>query len=733
MASLVIWLIGLLFLFIGCWILALRFEGLVDLFSPHSMSIGQITVDGAANKGYSELLRARFDHHFRQPLDVSSETGFLEAAAFDTPELFRQEELPSTLENFTVEVSGVDVAKFLGFINQVLRPGKWTLEGDFQTQPTRTLLALRLSRGQRLIRTWYLERPGPAAQKASLIEQLLDDAIFQLVYDFGNPAEENADLKKWRDVVRLPAGFSGPSALAAYYEARGALGRYYAHGSLRDLDLAVERLHRLRAEMPKYADGLLLLGMALAEKRNEEEAIHVYEQLRILLLQDTPDWKQLPHDQIRRLLSVDLLKATATVKLNTWQSTHAAILELRQLERSLSEVRSADQTNVEITAYRELRAQTAVQLAYAYAQYLSFIRDRQVAELFGAAEAPPELRITDARRLQILNEGPIDEAKEIVRDTMRAVVKEHERWLDAARAEQQWLRDQWQNLPDPRRREAELRSRVSLTAGMANYRMAEWEQPTVAAPEERVFGLPFARRLELAAEQLSDADAFHPNHYLVLQMLGLVYSEPRRQDSVRSIGEQYFERAIASNPVDYVGHELLAQLLLRRAIDSGVDGTSRAIMERGLKEAESAVTLQEISGTAHLLRGQFQALLLEIDRDEARQKELRAGLDRSIEQAARFLPRVFTREDIDLTWLRLVAATRRLGVSAGGAPFEARRSSVLRSIDVLVEQCNLLESRWVNSQRVFHVRKVRSSANRLRAEVGAATSATWRDIRIAFP
>src|ERR1035437_1937690 len=46
MASVVAWLIGLLFLGVGIWILMLRFEGLVDRISPHNMSIGQMTVDG---------------------------------------------------------------------------------------------------------------------------------------------------------------------------------------------------------------------------------------------------------------------------------------------------------------------------------------------------------------------------------------------------------------------------------------------------------------------------------------------------------------------------------------------------------------------------------------------------------------------------------------------------------------------------------------------------------------
>jgi hypothetical protein len=310
MASIVTWLIGLLFFGVGCWILLLRFEGLVDRVSPHNMSIGKMTVDGKESEGYAELLRARFDYHFRRPVAMPKETGFLEVVTLDAPELFQPEGITRALEKMTVEVSGVDVAKIIHFFTQLAKPDQWVVEGDFQTHSDHALLALRLSRGARLIRTWYLERLGnPSDEKSILLEQLIDDAIFQLVYDFGNEAEHDRDLRKWRHVIPAPTIFPNRAAVAAYYDGRGALERYYAQGDWKDLDLAVERLRTLRSQMPEYADGLQLLGLALAEKRNETEAIHVYEQLRLLLLPREEDWAGLPSQQKRRLLSIDLLKS----------------------------------------------------------------------------------------------------------------------------------------------------------------------------------------------------------------------------------------------------------------------------------------------------------------------------------------------------------------------------------------------------------------------------------------
>jgi hypothetical protein len=93
MASIVIWLIGFLFFGLGCWILVLRIEGVADLIRPQKLSIGQITIDGQEGRGYAELLRARYDYHFRRPASLAIETGFLGVVTLDTPELFQPKAL----------------------------------------------------------------------------------------------------------------------------------------------------------------------------------------------------------------------------------------------------------------------------------------------------------------------------------------------------------------------------------------------------------------------------------------------------------------------------------------------------------------------------------------------------------------------------------------------------------------------------------------------------------------
>ena len=252
-----------------------------------------------------------------------------------------------------------------------------------------------------------------------------------------------------------------------------------------------------------------------------------------------------------------------------------------------------------------------------------------------------------------------------------------------------------------------------------------------------MLGETFDVQLNEAARQLSQADAEHPNHYLVLQLLGLVYSEPRRARDL-SIAEQYFERAIGANPFDPYGHELLADILLRRVAARGVDLASRGTIEKGLAEAEQAILQRETSGAAHLLRAELLTMLLEIERDGTKRRELRAALSQHIDQAARFLPQAFGRPDPDLTWVRAVAATRQLGEEDGKSPttkphgFDSKKKDLEKMVDDLIRDCSTLEERWVAQQRVFHIRNLHERARLLRDQIGNATSTNWRDIEIRF-
>jgi hypothetical protein len=273
--------------------------------------------------------------------------------------------------------------------------------------------------------------------------------------------------------------------------------------------------------------------------------------------------------------------------------------------------------------------------------------------------------------------------------------------------------------------------------------MAEIESSR-AEKAESIFNITYNDLLSKSAKRLLDVENDYANHYQVLQLLGQVYSEPRRSDGNTSIAEQYFERAIVANPSDYWGHFLFADLIYRRILNTGLDLGSRDTIHRGLEQARAAVQANETSGSAQLLHAKFLNAMLEIERDKSKRQELASMLDQSIEKVARFLPHVFGDEDVDLAWVRLFVAIRRLGEQMDAiAPenvdsasisqkhvmqFEKSKKELLNSLERLIKSCERIEKRWIAQQRVSHVSGVKRMAIKLKDEMQKATLGSWRTI-----
>jgi hypothetical protein len=781
MASILAVLVGALLLVLGGWVLLLRSEGFVEFLWPRTVTIGQVTIDGNESKPHAELLRARFDHHFRHPAAIASHTGFLEVATLDAPELFQQKGLEGGGADITVEVSGVNVTKLMRFANELARPAQWLVEGDFQNRSDRALLALRLRRGPRVIRTWYLERvKGPSEVQPRLLEQLTDDAIFQLVYDFWNAPDGDRDLAKWKEVIARPQAvqyldpgtkrgdvpFPSAAAVASYYGAQGALGRYYAQGDWKDLDAALEGLRSLRVQMPEFVDGLQLLGIALAEKGEQGEAIHVYEHLDSMLEKRASD--EVPS----RRHTVALLKATAKAKLFTWQSAHEAVKELELLAEQLEgECKRAPvtQDGRGKAGCHELLAHCKVQLAHTYAFYLEYLTDHTITEVFKDKGSWMELSAKDLADLAPDSKDPAP----VVARKVTLIANRHRAWVRSADEERRTVEQLWDQtkLADAQRRQSELRSRLFLAAGYGSYRMAQWERSerdggakvfeelaelkggwgaknVEPPPSSEAIGplakASFEALLSDAKHQLRRADANHPNHYAVLQQLGQVFSDPRDEKADLSVAEQYFGRAIRANPFDSRGHELLATILLRRVGRRGIEWGARDTIKAGLDEAAEAIRLNDVSYTAHLRHAEFQAMLLVLETNPENRRALQQQLEQFGKQARRFAPTVFRQRNPELTWLEVVSDARRLGEEAealkGDAGEKARRlaaarDALLRKIaDDLIENCKWWEEHWGQQQRVAEITSLHQRALELQQGIAKypLTLENWDRIPIPF-
>lgn len=767
LASVVAIGLGVLFFGLGLWVLILQAQGLYAYGRPSGLTIGQVTVDGKEAKEHSEIFRARYDHHFHVHASIPSATGFLDVVTLDSQLLFHPVAPATPAQNMKVEVSGVDLGSLVKYVNQLAKPPEWLLDADFQNRPDRALAVLRLRRGAEVVRTWYLERPkGPPEQAPVIIERLIDDAIFRLAFDFWTAPETDGDLRKWRDVIARPKSRSGqaipfPSAAAvgAWYTACAGLGRYYSQGDWKDLDLALEALRTLRVEMPDFEDGLQLLAIALAERREEGEAIHVHEQLAALLDKRAEARKD-DAALARRRWEIVLLKASAKTRLYTWQSAHEAV---RELDRLHDELKAAG------AGLDELTAHTEIQLAYAYALYLDYIRYTTITEVFARRHFPDSekwrpLRNSDEDVAELAAEST--RSRPVVLRRVTEIAKRHIQLLREAQGRLEKKID-WKEVGDKRRRD-ELEARLMLARGYGRIRMAEWERGADDPAEKKVWkwenpedrsdpdllaleGETFETLLQKAKDDLRVADARHPNHYQVLQLIGLAFSEPRDERADLSVAEQYLERAIRSNPYDHGGHEMLATLLLRRVANRGVDWASKDTIVRGLSEAQAAIALRDISFIAHLRRAEFQAMLLALETDPARRPPLRAQLEQYRDQARRFTPRAFQQEDPDLAWVGVVATQRQLAEEeealASPTGDAAQHKQRLRAARAELEQKLVALigdgehdsgswwwlNHWVPNQRTFEIALVKKRAQELLDRMGGKQGReSWRNVPIAF-
>ena len=763
--------VGAFLFLLGGWILLMQIAGWFDFYQPNSIKIGAISIDTKESKSHAELFRARFDHHFRPYEAVPLEKGFLEVQALDIPRFFQQPQNESKFSNVSVEVSGVDVGILYQLINRIAQPAQWIVEGDFQTMPDRMLLALRMRRGERLIRTWYLEQYGKVDEnKSVLIERLIDDAIFQLAYDFTNKNEVNEDIAKWRSVLpEFKVSFPDRQAFSAYFVGRSALARYFSAGDWKELDKAIVQLRLLRALMPENKEGLQLLALALAENRNDSEAIHVYDQLLSLLEKSEKSGNE-DEQSLLEKWATQLHKATAMLQLFAWRSTHQAHDDLIALRAALNnsiEDRCKNNSDQDFTLYcvkvYELQAQTNIQLAYSYGIYLAYLKDKMVSEIFGSDSAPNKLRIKDKHQLDVLRNGlPEDggEAKEIVKAVMVECAAQHIARLNEAQENVKLFTDNWQRMriEQGSRRVKELQARYHFVAGYTHFRIAQLESSVKGAtiiinesileqPDLQADDTAYGARTRNATEHLKQAEAAHPNHYQVLQFLGLVLSEPRLKNPDLHIAEQYFERAILAKPTAYYSRALRAELLLRRISDLGLQSNGLELIEYGLKDVRKALEFKPTSNTTNILFSKYLLLQLEVESEPEKRKELRQELDVAIEKAERYTPRLFKQVSIELDWINIVASAGRLKEQIAnlksGTPHDIehdqsiltelakQKKRLLQQIAELTNQAKVLEARWVAHQHIFQVDGLKERAEKLRESLeDRETIQDWAEFNI---
>ena len=131
---------------------------------------------------------------------------------------------------------------------------------------------------------------------------------------------------------------------------------------------------------------------------------------------------------------------------------------------------------------------------------------------------------------------------------------------------------------------------------------------------------------------LQQADAVQPNHYLILQNLGMIYADPRFDPQGNSIAtaRRMFDRSIKIKPDDYYGRQQLAALAVRQAYLWGPEFVDSNLINEALRFGNAARELRPESNVTPVLLSQLYALRAALFTDQRKKKGGGRGARRRI-------------------------------------------------------------------------------------------------------
>jgi hypothetical protein len=584
-----------------------------------------------------------------------------------------------------VEVRGL-VRSFLGLFDLDRYTIAARLEKNTQSPSKALLVEWRKPSGEK--QSW-LVRVSPEADKykpeetAIANKLLLDRAIYSLMYfmyfDPAGPTE-------WRKPVSTQRErFPNARALEAYYAGQQRLKAYLRSSQPEELVAAEREFRLLQQEMPLFTDGLMLLGLTLSEKRDEMEAISVYDRVE-QRLRDSP-----PADFISKktLFQARLFKAIAYRKLYQPEHLHQSIRELDELKTDIGAVLKGKIEAKDKFDFDKILATVLAEKATGLGYYQILLFHENFVKALVSPEAPDGVR-QDGNDANRLNQIDQDADKSLAgwnarfAELLEQLRRIHKLHTDTLVVAEKALND----IKPPEDLSAELKAAwledknkiVSVlrnAKGYARFRHAQVND----AYDPKSDDAAFLKHCHEALASLNEADAAQPNHYLVLQNLALIYGDPRFDPSGNYIptAQRLFKRSVDIKQDDYFGHQNLALLAIRQIFSTGVEFAKPDWVNGGINSAEKSRDLRPNNWVALTTLAQLYALRwVQAPSDrKAADEELFEAAVAAAEQARANPLRILL---VRLQWnfLRLRAATTE--------QFVDRKTKLLRHLHETREQ-----------------------------------------------
>jgi hypothetical protein len=552
----------------------------------------------------------------------------------------------SLLGDAKLQIGGVDVSAWLRALSFFVPTTHHSVTGFAAFEASSPLLQLEWRQPDNTVKkSWVLTADG-GQDDESVIKLLLDKALYRLFYYMHHDPKGPDEWRRKTQSVSFP----NESAFQAYYAGRQRLYSYLHSFKSTELDQAERQFRLLRQEMPRFADGLMLLGVTLSEKREEVEAISIYDEAIAayepagttwanaeLALKQAEDAfnksaaqtkeeqekarsaleraKKVRKDALQKYVpaqkmvqQAQLFKATALRKLFRWQDSHRALSTLQALEGKVDALLALpDLGELDRKDLSKIRLGALIEKSYILGQYLNLLNPPNFASALAGNETPEAVKPSDdvrdkVRALTPGHEG--DPAYVSLRNTLflAALSIIYDRHLRAVETAEQQAKQLYGNEPLNWTRESDnYVYQLHQTKGDGLYRRAQ-----TAAKDDNEFKAVCSD----AIKSLKRAEAVRPNHYAVLQSLARIYADPRfdpRGDHVDAVRE-FYSRSADLKPTDYYGHQQLAALAVREAYLWGPEFVAADKLKNALELAEKARRLRPGSSATFIVLAQLYSL-----------------------------------------------------------------------------------------------------------------------------
>jgi tetratricopeptide (TPR) repeat protein len=642
----VLWVVGLL----AIWTLFLLLYRLTEyVWRPAKAEIGDFVVDGQSNPTYATKFLDRW-LSFRssgpvglvQGLPALPESDFILADIAQRSGSELEMAVGDLGKDFEIKFAGISIQNFAAALDKLLRPAGSVVEGRISRFGNEVSLTVKVREGSRTLKDWIANRSFVGAkgsdEQTAAEEALIDEAICEVGLFLGRL--KRGPLGNGVEMMGGAPDSLTAQALAELKKGRRSLERYVHDNQQDDLLAAQQHFRALVANSPAYTDGYFLLSQALAENRQEREAIEVYDRALRLLSHD-------PHADEKRSFEARFLKASSLLRCYQWLDVVKATAEFQKLTSDLAArtaTKVGKENKAELTAWRQncyMLARAHAEMAHCLGHLLVLLpKNRSIradflpdlVTLFGdgiaKAIASPD-KLTDRRKIA---------------DRLYAFSQAEQK---KAASVDPIYETEWK---------ADLQARLSEVKGYAQFRHAEWIAANVDAE--------FQSECNAALRGLQQAELRKPRSYALLQNIGMVYLSRRFAPDTQSVehAERYYTQSIALKPGDYYGYQQLARAALRRALGAADSADRSEAIKRAGDLIAKSQKLRPESQTTRFLSLYLRFVSLGLAPKTMKLDDVNALLDDVPQQG-------YGEHDILFRWLRVACEWLRAQASADDKAF----------------------------------------------------------------